>query len=238
MPLQSDSLALPVAPAAGTEDLAAPPAVNRPLSGAELAQVDQAVGTVNAILLRKNLEIAVEIHRYVLAEFFGGDFGAWQGMRPGAVPAYDAFIGHPGLRVGKEMLRQLVLVGEQARQLPGEVASELSVAQHRALLPLEDPAERAQLAERALAEKLTAQQLADVVRELHPPKPRAKGRPAQLRGFRRLGEVYKAGKGLDPQHLAAEVGRYTPHQREQVLARALAMKALAEGVLRALEGVG
>lgn len=210
----------------------APPLTDRPLTAAEQAQVDQAVRAVNAILLRKNLEIAIEIHRFVLAEFFSGDIAGWRAQRPGTVPAYDAFVAHHGLRVGKKMLRQLILVGEQVRQLPGGVANELSVAQHRALFPVPDSAERVQLAERAHAEGLSAEKLAEVVRDLHPPKPRAKGRPALLRGFKRLGEVHKASKGLDPKQLAAEVERYTPYQREQAVARAQAMKELAEAVLQ------
>lgn len=61
----------------------APPSADRPLTAAEQQQVDQAVATVNAILLGKNLEIAIELHRYVLAEFFGGSWQAWADNRPG-----------------------------------------------------------------------------------------------------------------------------------------------------------
>lgn len=214
------------------------PAADRPLTTAQQDQVAQAVRTVNAILLRKNLEIAIELHRYVLAEFFAGDWAAWAENRPGVSPAYDAFVGNSALRVGKEMLRELIRVGEQVRQLPGAVGTELTVAQHRALLPVPDPSERAQLAERALRDGLAADKLAELVRELHPPKQRGKGRPAQLRGFKRLAEVHKAGKGLDAQVVAAEVAKYTPHQREQVMARARAMKELAEALLAVVAEVG
>lgn len=84
-------------------------------------------------------------------------------------------------------------------------------------MPLAYPAERAELAE--------------IVRELHPPKPRAKGRPAQLHGYTKLGALYKAGKAVDPKRVAAEVAPRRPRQKEQMMARAAAMKTLADEVL-------
>lgn len=211
-----------------------PPIADAPLSIAEAAQVAQAVRTVNAILVRKNLEIAVEVHRYVLAEFFAGSYGAFADCRPGNLPAYDAFTASPSLRVGREMLRELVRVGEQVRQMPSALASELSVAHHRALLPLADPAEREALAEQALQQALTSDQLAARVRELHPLPPRAKGRPAHLRTFKKLAATYQAGKQVDPKKLADEVARYTDLQRKTAAERARALIALAQAVLAAV----
>ena len=42
----------------------------------------------------------------------------WQQARPGTSVAYDAFCARPDLRVGRDMLRELVRVGEQVRQMP------------------------------------------------------------------------------------------------------------------------
>lgn len=207
---------------------------DRPLTQAEQHQVEQAVQTVNGILLQKNLEIAVELHRYVLTEFFAGDWQAWADNRPGFTPAYDAFAGHGKLRVGKEMLRELIRVGEQVRQMPGGVAAELSVAHHRALLPVPGAADRMLLAERAVKEGLNAKQLAELVRQVSPPPPRTKGRPAQLRGFKKLSEAFKASKSVDPDRVLQELAAYTPHQRSLVAERAKAMRALADAVLAAV----
>lgn len=211
---------------------------DRPLTAVERTQVEQAVQTVNAILLQKNLEIAVELHRYVLAEFFAGTWQAWSDNRPGLTPAYDAFASHGKLRVGKEMLRELIRVGEQVRRMPGGVATELTVAHHRALLPVPSEPERVQLAERALQEGLNAKQLAELVRQVHPLPPRSKGRPAQLRGFKKVADAFKATKAVDPARVAQELSEYTPHQRNVVAERARAMKALAEAVLATLEANG
>lgn len=209
-------------------------AADRPLTTAEQSQVDQAVRTVNALLLHKNLEIAVGLHRYVIDEFFGGQWQAWVDNRPGLSPAYDAFASHSRLRLGKEMLRELIRVGEQVRQMPGGIAAALSVAHHRALLPVPSDGERLQLAKRAVQEELDAKQLADLVRQTHPLPPRSKGRPAQHRGFKRLAEAFKASRAVDPAVVTAEFGRYTPHQRSVMAERAQAMKATAEAVLAAL----
>lgn len=207
---------------------------DRPLTPAEQTQVDQAVRTVNALLLSKNLEIAVELHRYVIDEFFGGQWQAWVANRPGHSPAYDAFANHSRLRLGKEMLREWMRVGEQARQMPGGVASALTVAHHRALLPVPSDGERLQLAERAVQEELNAKQLAELVRQIHPLPPRSRGRPPQHRGFKKVAEAFKATRAVDPALVTAEVGRYTPHQRSVMTERAQAMKAMAEAVLAAL----
>lgn len=213
----------------------APPSADRPLTAAEQQQVDQAVATVNAILLRKNLEIAIELRRYVLAEFFGGSWQAWADNRPGASPAYDAFAIHRRLRVGKDTLRELIRVGEQVRQLPAPVAAELSVAHHRALLPLKDDTERTQLAKKAVQEGLTAAQLGDEVRQLHPPAVRRTGRPSQPRGYKKLGHAFKAGRDVDPKRVVEEAAGYTAHQKSVVVERARALKALAEAVLAGLQ---
>ncbi len=212
------------------------PVADAPLTPAEAAQVDQAVRTVNAILLRKNLEIATELHSYVLAEFFGGDWQAFADCRPGNLPAFDAFATSPKLRVGRDMLRELLRVGEQVRHMPGALASELTVAHHRALLPVLDPDERTSLAALAVQKGLTAEELAAKVREAHPRPPRKAGRPAQLRTFKKLTATFKAGKQVDPVRLAAEVARYTPTQRQTAAERARALIAMAQAVLAALEG--
>ncbi len=210
------------------------PAADRPLSSAEQDQVAQAVRTVNAILLRKNLEIAIELHRYVLAEFFGGDWQSFADCRPGNLPAFDAFVADPSLHIGREMLREMVKVGEQVQHMPADLAGELSVAKHRALLRVADPAERTALAEQAVASGLTAEQLAAKVRELHPPPPRSKGRPAHLRTFKKLAATYQAGRQVDPARLADEVSRYTDLQRKTAAERARALIALAQAVLAAM----
>lgn len=215
----------------------APPSLDRPLTTAEQQQVDQAIATVNAILLHKNLEIAIELHRYVLAEFFGGSWQAWAENRPGASLAYDAFASNRRLRVGKDMLRELIRVGEQVRQMPAPVATELTVAHHRALLPLTDEAERDQLAAKAVQAGLSAVELGEEVRKLHPPAKRLNGRPAQPRGYRKLGQAFKLSRDVDPKRVVEEAAQYTAHQKSVTVERAKALKAFAEAVLAGL-GVG
>lgn len=83
----------------------------------------------------------------VLAESSAGDLPTRQPQRPGSLAASAALLPHSALRIGKALLWQPILVGKQFRYLPGAVADEPSVAQHRALLPMADPAERAELAD-------------------------------------------------------------------------------------------
>jgi hypothetical protein len=141
-----------------------PPASDRPLTPGEQDQVDQAVRAINGILLRKNLEIAVELRRYVLDEFFAGSWQAWYDARPGTCVAYDALVARGDLRVGKESLRELMRVGEQVWKWSEDLAYSLSVAHHRALLPVADDTVQQSLAKQAVEEGLTAKQLAERVR--------------------------------------------------------------------------
>lgn len=211
------------------------PADDLPLTSAEEAQVEQAVRTIRALLLAKRLEVAIGIHRYVLDEFFDGNwerYAVWGGQKS---RAFEALRRHRDLGVGRESLQEWMKVGEQIRQLPPEVAHQLTVEHHRALLSLEDSAAKAQMAREAVAQDWTAKDLAAQVRTVVPTssKPR-RGRPAQPKAYKKLGEAYSQTKSIDRSQLAQEASGWTASQRKYAKERAQALRELAEAMLAAL----
>jgi len=200
------------------------------LSLAQQAQVAQAVGTINGIVLLKNLEIASEIHRYVLAEFFDGDWEKYMARQSNMPTAYAALLDHQQLRVGRNMLGEWMRVGEQVLRMPGALSERLSVEHHRALLSVPDDSLRMELAQQAVAQSLTAKVLADRVREVLPPRP-AFGRPVVPRSFKKLAALHQAAKQIHVEQLAKERPKWTPHQRQTALDRAAQLQQLAAALL-------
>ena len=210
------------------------PLADLALTGAQRTQVDQAVRTVNGILLRKKLEVATELHRYVLDEFFAGEWQNYHENKAGTRLAYDAFCARKDLSMGKEMLREMLRVGEQIAHMPGELANELTVAHHRALLPIQDEQQRRELAAKSLANNLTAEDLGNLVRQTHPQPKGKKGRPAYQLGFKKFSQAFKASKLIDPARVAQEQSTYTPQQRKQMVERAQSLRQSAQNVLDVL----
>ncbi|MBI5610858.1 MAG: hypothetical protein HY902_18410 [Deltaproteobacteria bacterium] len=204
-----------------------------PLSEVERAQVEQAVRTINRTLVTGGLRIAVEIRNYVLDEFCDGRYDLFVNPKHSKQAAFAALCQHPDLRVGADMLRLWVRVGEQLRHMDPELAWQLSVEHHRALLPLADAKARELLAERAIVEELTAAQLSEAVAQAlaNPP---SRGRPRTTTTLRHLSAAQRAIRAVDVERIRSEAGRWTDQQRATTRERALAWKSLAEQVLAAL----
>lgn len=217
--------------------LTLPPA-DAPLNAAERAQLDQAVATINHMLIQKNLELAVAMHRYVLDEFFAGSWGNYASASGPRPPAFEALCRDPRLRVKRATLLQWLRVGEQAAQMPAAVAGALSIEHHRALLPVADADLRDALARDAVEKGLSSAELGAEVGKLHPRKPHQPGRRETSRDLQKLTAAHKAARALDLTRLAAQAPKWTATERATVRARAIALKDFAEKLfeLSALDG--
>lgn len=224
--------AFDLAPTSDAGDPGLPlPTADAPLTAAESAQVDQAIATVNRLLIQKNLELAVAIHRYVIDEFFSGSWALY--AAPGALrpAAFEALCRDPRLRVKRATLLQWLRVGEQAAQMPAAVAQALTIEHHRALLPVADPSVRDSLARDAVARDLSSAELSAEVGKLKPPRLHQPGRRESSRDLQRLTATHKAARALNLERMAKEAPAWTSKERAVVQARALALRDFATKLL-------
>ena len=138
------------------------------LSDADQAKVDAAVRWLNQQVLASGLELAAEVKRYVLETFFDGDYERFADPSRGKPLSFSALCRREDLELGEATLHRLVRIARQVEELPGEIGRRLSISQHRMLLPVTDPALKVELAEKAVVEGLTVEELGEAVREAQP----------------------------------------------------------------------
>lgn len=144
----------------------------------DLTLLDQVVLDLNRLCARRGLELAHEITAVILDAFFGGSIDEFRERERGH-HTFRALAERPDLDVSYTTIWYAVSVVDQLRHLPDDVGSQLSLAHHKALLPLRDAESKRAWAERALAESLSARALRaaiDEERALTTPPSRA-GRP-------------------------------------------------------------
>ena len=161
------------------------------------ALVDDAVAEINLAQKLGNLETARRIGKIVVERFFGDDVDAFHsGHRKNVT--YRALAEHEDLEPSYSSLWYAVAVYDHFQKIDEKIASALTLAHHRVLAHVRDPEVRAKLANSAVKEKLTAEQLQTNIRDSEP-EPEA---DAPKRGRPRLPEVVKglakAEKALAP----------------------------------------
>lgn len=152
-----------------------------------------AVQDINAMFTRKGLETAVAIGEYVLEHFFGGDPERFR-ERGRSHLSFRALANRDDLMVSHTFLWRSVALVDQLRQLPQDVAYQLSVSHHHALFPLKDREEKVRLATAAADQGWTKRELEAEVKEarLRTHGPSKAGRPALpavVKGVKRLTEA-------------------------------------------------
>lgn len=152
--------------------------------------LDKAVAVINRIYVSKGLETARAIGNYVVEAFFGGDLESF-GQRQKKHVTFRALAEREDLHVAYNTIWYSVAVLDQLRLLPEDVAEALPLSHHKLLLPVADADVKAKLAAKAVEEKLSSREFAEVVkaaRVAQSGKPRG-GRPplpAVVKGIRRL----------------------------------------------------
>lgn len=150
-----------------------------PLAAADQAVLDNAVAYLNQAMCESGVRLAVVVSDYVVATFFGGDPAKLSVRSSHKGASYYALCQRDDLEMGRATLQRLVRIGLQVKQLPPELGSALTPGQHRALLVVEEPAQKVELAKKALAEHWTAEQLEDVVAKAKPVPMKKRGRAAK-----------------------------------------------------------
>jgi hypothetical protein len=115
-------------------------------------KIDEAVRFINRKTILTGLELAREIGQYLLDTFFDGDYQSFADTSRSKKTSFRALLVREDLLLGNATLYRFVRISHQLRALPPDLASDLSLAHHRALLPLNDADTKTELARRALDE--------------------------------------------------------------------------------------
>lgn len=177
----------------------------------ETADVDEAVRYINERTVRSGLELARDVGEYILNTFFGGDYANFASPSRTKPTSFRALELRPDLLIGKARLHDFIRISHQLKSLPSEVVTRLTLAHHRALLPLPDPESKAALARRALDEGWPSRVLCHEVRRFVP-RSRAgrKPLPPVAKGIR--GVVRSLDLAFEHDLTSDEVRRLGPEQ--------------------------
>jgi len=150
---------------------------------------DSLVLAVNSIARGEGLAAALELAELLLDAFFDGEPSAWRD-EGGTHAGFRALLRDPALEPSTSTIWYALGVWEQYHALPREFADALSLAHHRALLPVRDAARKLTLAKAATRQGWSKRRLEKEVRAL-PDEP-ARGRP-RTPGFVRAAARVREG---------------------------------------------
>lgn len=203
---------------------AAPPLVAagaaNALAAAGQAKIDGAVAFLNNALRDSGVQLAVTVSDYVVQTFFGGDPKHLSSHDRTRAVTYGALCARKDLEMGAATLRRLVRIGLQVKELPAELAHELTPGQHRALLVVDSLEHKLELARATVAGQWTAEKLEEVISvERRKPEGEVKaGRPSKARLVKAAAAVTKAALALGAaEAFAVELAALSEADRAAVL---------------------
>lgn len=168
------------------------------------------VAAVNTVVARSRLGLTRAVGAILIDELFGGEPASFR-ARGGKHASFRALARHPRMAMSSAALWRAAAIEAQCRELPADVAAELTLAQHRALLPMADSPDKHKVARLAVECCWTGTQLEDAVRD--GTVRRGGGRPRipdGVRAIRALGDAVAAVEshsGGDLRALDALIGR-------------------------------
>lgn len=142
--------------------------------------LDSVVAEINRLYQVGSLKTAVKIGQHVIAHVFGGD-GARALDTKRHPQSFLALSQRKDLKMKRMFLYYCVVVAEQIRFLPADVADVLPLSHHKLLLPIKDAARKAAMAQRSVAAGWTTLQLREAVRcaqSEQSQRPLSRARPA------------------------------------------------------------
>lgn len=201
------------------------------LTPAQKDQVDQAVRTLNGLAQRTRQELAVQVSRYVLDEFFGGDWDKFCDPRRNKSVSFRALAERQDLVFARTTLLALIHVGRQIATLPGQVAAALSVEHHRILLTLPTQQAREEMAKLAAEHHLTRAELKSAVAQQLPARPAAPEPKIKMLAHGRLVSAESSlRKGVTVARVERELRHWSPAERARFAAKVEAVRQWADEV--------
>lgn len=168
----------------------------QPLPGESVEDIGlvlEVLAQVNSMYEAGALVMLREVGKVVLAQMFGNDASRFAAVEKTHV-SYRALAKHRDLRVSASSIWYGVAIQENFR-LFGDAAEQLGASQHRRLVHVRDPEARTALAQRALEESLTVEELEAAIKSQGPvvdPDAPKRGRPTLPVPVKRFGQVAHA----------------------------------------------
>ena len=208
------------------------------LTPAQQDQVEQAVRTLNSLAVRSRQELAVQVSRYVLDEFFAGDWERFSDPRRNKSVSFRALTERQDLAFARTTLLALIHVGRQIATLPGQIASALSVEHHRILLTLPTPEAREEMAKLAAEHHFTRAELKSAVAQQLPARPAAPEPKIKMLAHGRLmGAESSLRKGITTTRIEREMRHWSPAERARFAAKVHSVRKWADEVAAVLAQV-
>ena len=195
--------------------------------------LDAVVDRINDLTARHSVALAHDIGAFVLRTFFGDDPATYFAPSTEQRVSLRKLASHPRLKIAASTLSVYIRFECHRRALPPQLASALTLTQHRHLMRLEDIAERIALGTEAWEKEWTERQLAAAVRARLPKGQRQGNKPAATLLIKRMEKTFDddllAGllNGTRPTPAAEEI--------EPLLNRLEAIQTAVDRVRTALE---
>jgi len=201
-------------------------------------KIDKAVDYLNERIILSGIRLAKEVGEYVLNTFFDDDYAKFSDPSRSKSKSFRSLLMREDLMLGKATIYNFVRISHQLTLLPADVAAQLTLAHHRALLPLQDSENKRTLACQALQEGWASQVLSEEVRKLLPKSRRGRKPLSSL-----AKKIHRMEKMLDSaleedfitqeiQELGPERSLVLIEQVDKNLERLEALKKALEGTLK------
>ncbi len=196
-------------------------------------KLDEAVNFINRKTILSGLDLAREVGKYILDNFFDGDYQSFVNPSSAKEQSFRALLSREDLLPGSTTLYNFVRVSHQLELLPSDLVDRLTFTQHRALLPLPDPKLKEELARRALDQGWTSGVLEAEVSKLLPVTRRGrKPSPVVVKAIRRVAKALDSARAEDFD--ADEIRRLGPQQTADLAAQLEENLARLEALKKAL----
>jgi len=197
--------------------------------------VDEVVDHLNDLAARHSVALAHDIGGYVLRTYFDDDPDAYATQSADQRQSLRALVKHPRLRIAASTLSVYIRVECHRRAIPPDLASNLTLTQHRHLMRLPSVDERIALGRLAWQHEWTERRLGQEVRARLPKTPSGRSAGAALL-------VKRLERSLDDELLASltDGSRRAPRpsEVEPLLERLDGVLAAAERIRAALLAAG
>jgi hypothetical protein len=213
-------------PAMSTELLADPPP-----AAIDPVLLDGAVRYLQRAVHTSGLQLATQVSAYVIDTFFGGDPAGLSSKDPHKTASFAALCAHPDLPMGQATLYGLVRIGLQVRHLPPDLAENLSLSHHRALLTVDNAAHKQHVARLAVEHAWSVAQLRATLAAENPTSGKPRGRRALAPVVKWQAAVQRAvGSTVRPTDFAKQFSKLPAQEQARMRTELVGLRKLLQSL--------